>query len=107
MIILLIDERPEEVTDIERTVNAEVVYSTFDQLPENHIKISELVLERALRLVEDGRDVIILMDSLTRLARAYNLTIPPSGRTLSGGIDPAAFYRPKKFFGSARNIEEG
>ncbi len=107
MIILLIDERPEEVTDIERTVDAEVVYSTFDQLPENHIKISELVLERALRLVEDGRDVIILMDSLTRLARAYNLTIPPSGRTLSGGIDPAALYRPKKFFGSARNIEEG
>ena len=107
LIILLIDERPEEVTDIERTVNAEVVYSTFDQLPENHIKISELVLERALRLVEDGRDVIILMDSLTRLARAYNLTTPPSGRTLSGGIDPAAFYRPKKFFGSARNIEEG
>lgn len=107
LIILLIDERPEEVTDIERTVNAEVVYSTFDQLPENHIKISELVLERALRLVEEGRDVIILMDSLTRLARAYNLTIPPSGRTLSGGIDPAAFYRPKKFFGSARNIEEG
>ncbi len=107
LIILLIDERPEEVTDIERTVDAEVVYSTFDQLPENHIKISELVLERALRLVEDGRDVIILMDSLTRLARVYNLTIPPSGRTLSGGIDPAALYRPKKFFGSARNIEEG
>ena len=107
LIILLIDERPEEVTDIERTVDAEVVYSTFDQLPETHIKISELVLERALRLVEDGRDVIILMDSLTRLARAYNLTIPPSGRTLSGGIDPAALYRPKKFFGSARNIEEG
>jgi len=107
LIILLIDERPEEVTDIERTVDAEVVYSTFDQLLENHIKISELVLERALRLVEDGRDVIILMDSLTRLARAYNLTIPPSGRTLSGGIDPAALYRPKKFFGSARNIEEG
>ena len=107
LILLLIDERPEEVTDIERTVDAEVVYSTFDQLPENHIKISELVLERALRLVEDGRDVIILMDSLTRLARAYNLTIPPSGRTLSGGIDPAALYRPKKFFGSARNIEEG
>ena len=107
LIILLIDERPEEVTDIERTVDAEVVYSTFDQLPENHIKISELVLERALRLVEDGRDVIILMDSLTRLARAYNLTIPPSGRTLSGGIDPAALYRPKEFFGSARNIEEG
>ena len=107
LIILLIDERPEEVTDIERTVDAEVVYSTFDQLPENHIKISELVLERAMRLVEDGRDVIVLMDSLTRLARAYNLTIPPSGRTLSGGIDPAAFYRPKRFFGAARNIEGG
>ena len=105
--ILLIDERPEEVTDIERTVDAEVVFSTFDQTPEHHIKVSELVLERALRLVEDGRDVIVLLDSITRLARAYNLTIPPSGRTLSGGIDPAAFYRPKRFFGSARNIEDG
>ena len=107
LIILLIDERPEEVTDIERTVEAEVVFSTFDQTPEHHIKVSELVLERALRLVEDGRDVIVLLDSSTRLARAYNLTIPPSGRTLSGGIDPAAFYRPKRFFGSARNIEDG
>ena len=107
LIILLIDERPEEVTDIERTVDAEVVFSTFDQTPEHHIKVSELVLERALRLVEDGRDVIVLLDSITRLARTYNLTIPPSGRTLSGGIDPAAFYRPKRFFGSARNIEDG
>ena len=107
LIILLIDERPEEVTDIERTVDAEVVFSTFDQTPEHHIKVSELVLERALRLVEDGRDVIVLLDSITRLARSYNLTIPPSGRTLSGGIDPAAFYRPKRFFGSARNIEDG
>ena len=107
LIILLIDERPEEVTDIERTVDAEVVFSTFDQTPEHHIKVSELVLERALRLVEDGRDVIVLLDSITRLARAYNLTIPPSGRTLSGGIDPSAFYRPKRFFGSARNIEDG
>ena len=107
LIILLIDERPEEVTDIERTVDAEVVFSTFDQTPEHHIKVSELVLERALRLVEEGRDVIVLLDSITRLARAYNLTIPPSGRTLSGGIDPAAFYRPKRFFGSARNIEDG
>ena len=107
LIILLIDERPEEVTDIERTVDAEVVFSTFDQTPEHHIKVSELVLERALRLVEDGRDVIVLLDSITRLARAYNLIIPPSGRTLSGGIDPAAFYRPKRFFGSARNIEDG
>lgn len=107
LIILLIDERPEEVTDIERTVDAEVVFSTFDQTPEHHIKVTELVLERALRLVEDGRDVIVLLDSITRLARAYNLTIPPSGRTLSGGIDPAAFYRPKRFFGSARNIEDG
>ncbi|MGY3724632.1 transcription termination factor Rho [Granulicatella balaenopterae] len=107
LLILLIDERPEEVTDIERTVNAEVISSTFDQKPESHVRVSELVLERAMRLVEDGRDVIILMDSITRLARAYNLTIPPSGRTLSGGIDPAALYRPKKFFGAARNIEHG
>lgn len=107
LLIVLIDERPEEVTDIERSVKAEVISSTFDQLPENHVRMSELVLERAMRLVEDGRDVIILMDSITRLARAYNLTIPPSGRTLSGGIDPAAFYKPKRFFGSARNIEDG
>ncbi|WP_081988290.1 transcription termination factor Rho [Halobacillus sp. BBL2006] len=109
LIILLVDERPEEVTDIERSVDADVdvVSSTFDEVPENHIKVSELVLERAMRLVEHKRDVIVLMDSITRLARAYNLVIPPSGRTLSGGIDPAAFHRPKRFFGAARNIEEG
>ncbi|WP_025729768.1 transcription termination factor Rho [Atopobacter phocae] len=107
LIILLIDERPEEVTDIERSVDADVVSSTFDQPTEHHVKVAELVLERAMRLVEDERDVIILMDSLTRLTRAYNLITPPSGRTLSGGIDPAAFYYPKRFFGAARNIEEG
>lgn len=107
LIVLLIDERPEEVTDIERSVKADVVSSTFDEVPENHIKVAELVLERAMRLVEQKRDVVILMDSITRLARAYNLVIPPSGRTLSGGIDPAAFHRPKRFFGAARNIEEG
>src|SRR5690625_3373129 len=109
LIILLVDERPEEVTDIERSVHAEVdvVSSTFDEIPESHIKVSERVLERAMRLVEHKRDVIVLMDSITRLARAYNLVIPPSGRTLSGGIDPAAFHRPKRFFGAARNIEEG
>ena len=107
LIVLLIDERPEEVTDIERSVKADVVSSTFDEVPENHVKVAEMVLERARRLVEHKRDVIILMDSITRLARAYNLYIPPSGRTLSGGIDPAAFHRPKRFFGAARNIEEG
>lgn len=107
LFVLLIDERPEEVTDMQRSVKAEVVASTFDELPENHIKVAELVLERAQRLVEHKKDVVILMDSITRLARAYNLVIPPSGRTLSGGIDPAAFHRPKRFFGSARNIEEG
>lgn len=107
LFVLLIDERPEEVTDMQRSVRGEVVASTFDELPENHIKVSELVLERALRLVEHRRDVIILLDSITRLARAYNLVVPPSGRTLSGGIDPAAFHRPKRFFGSARNVEEG
>ncbi|MDO4670001.1 MAG: transcription termination factor Rho [Aerococcus sp.] len=107
LIILLIDERPEEVTDLERSVKADVVSSTFDQKPENHVRISELVLERARRLVEDKRDVIILMDSITRLTRAYNLVEPPSGRTLSGGLDPSAFYGPKRFFGSARNIEDG
>lgn len=109
LIVLLIDERPEEVTDIERFVDddVDVVSSTFDEVPENHIKVSELVLERAMRLVEHKRDVVILMDSITRLTRAYNLVIPPSGRTLSGGIDPAAFHRPKRFFGAARNIEEG
>lgn len=107
LILLLIDERPEEVTDLERSVRGEVVSSTFDQQPQNHVRVSELVLERAMRLVEDKRDVIILMDSITRLARAYNLVEAPSGRTLSGGIDPAALYRPKRFFGAARNIEEG
>jgi transcription termination factor Rho len=107
LLILLIDERPEEVTDMQRSVKGEVIASTFDEVPENHIKVAELVLERALRLVEHKRDVVILLDSITRLARAYNLTVPPSGRTLSGGIDPAAFHRPKRFFGSARNVEEG
>jgi len=107
LIILLIDERPEEVTDMQRSVNAEVVYSTFDEVPENHIKVAELVLERAMRLVEHKKHVVILLDSITRLARAYNLVIPPSGRTLSGGVDPAAFHRPKRFFGAARNVEEG
>ena len=107
LIVLLIDERPEEVTDIERSVKADVVSSTFDELPENHVKVAELVLERAMRLVEHKRDVVILLDSITRLARAYNLVIPPSGRTLSGGIDPAALHRPKRFFGAARNLEEG
>lgn len=107
LIVLLIDERPEEVTDIERSVKGDVVSSTFDMMPQNHTRVAELVLERAMRLVEDKRDVVILMDSITRLARAYNLVIPPSGRTLSGGIDPAAFYKPKRFFGAARNIEEG
>jgi transcription termination factor Rho len=107
LFVLLIDERPEEVTDMQRSVKGEVIASTFDEVPENHIKVAELVLERALRLVEHKRDVVILLDSITRLARAYNLVVPPSGRTLSGGIDPAAFHRPKRFFGSARNIEEG
>jgi len=107
LIILLIDERPEEVTDMERSVNADVVSSTFDQKPENHIRLAELVLERSQRLVEQGQDVCVLIDSITRLTRAYNLVIPPSGRTLSGGIDPSAFYKPKRFFGAARNIDKG
>ncbi|TJY39000.1 transcription termination factor Rho [Cohnella pontilimi] len=107
LFVLLIDERPEEVTDMQRSVRGEVVASTFDEVPEHHIKVAELVLERALRLVEHKKDVVILMDSITRLARAYNLVVPPSGRTLSGGIDPAAFHRPKRFFGAARNVEEG
>ncbi|HEX6922962.1 MAG TPA: transcription termination factor Rho [Bacillales bacterium] len=107
LIVLLVDERPEEVTDIERSVDGDVVSSTFDEVPENHIKVAELVLERAMRLVEHKKDVVILMDSITRLARAYNLVVPPSGRTLSGGIDPASFHKPKRFFGAARNIEEG
>lgn len=107
LIVLLIDERPEEVTDIRRSVDADVIFSTFDQTPENHCKISEMVLERACRLVEHKKDVVILMDSITRLARAYNLTVAPTGKTLSGGLDPDALIKPKKFFGAARNIEEG
>jgi len=107
VIVLLIDERPEEVTDMQRSIRGEVIYSTFDELPEHHIRVAEMVLERAQRLVEQKKDVIILMDSITRLARAYNLTIPPTGRTLSGGLDPGALHKPKRFFGAARNIEEG
>ncbi|WP_097041147.1 transcription termination factor Rho [Salinicoccus kekensis] len=108
LFILLIGERPEEVTDLERSVeNADVVHSTFDEPPEHHVKVAELLLERSKRMVEMGEDVIILMDSITRLARAYNLVIPPSGRTLSGGLDPASLHRPKHFFGAARNIEAG
>ena len=107
LIMLLIDERPEEVTDLERSIKGEVVSSTFDQQPQNHVRVAELVLERARRLVEDKQDVIILLDSITRLTRAYTLVIPSSGRTLSGGVDPTAFYKPKRFFGSARNIEKG
>lgn len=110
LLILLIDERPEEVTDIKESIegkNVEVIYSTFDELPDNHKRVSEMVIERAKRLVEHKKDVIILLDSITRLARAYNLSIQPSGRTLSGGLDPAALYMPKRFFGSARNMREG
>ena len=110
LMILLIDERPEEVTDIKESItgdNVEVIYSTFDELPERHKRVSEMVIERAKRLVEQKQDVIILLDSITRLARAYNLTVPPSGRTLSGGLDPAALHMPKKFFGAARNMREG
>ena len=110
LIILLIDERPEEVTDIKEAIegdNVEVIYSTFDELPEHHKRVSEMVIERAKRLVEHHKDVMILLDSITRLARAYNLTVPPSGRTLSGGLDPAALHMPKRFFGAARNMREG
>lgn len=109
LIILLIDERPEEVTDMKRSLKkgGEVIYSTFDEQPSHHVKVAEMVLARAQRLAEQGKDVIILMDSITRLARAYNLVMPSSGRTLSGGLDPASLYRPKKFFGAARNFEEG
>ena len=110
LIILLIDERPEEVTDIKEAIegpNVEVIYSTFDELPDHHKRVSEMVIERAKRLVEHGKDVAILLDSITRLARAYNLTVPPSGRTLSGGLDPAALHMPKRFFGAARNMREG
>lgn len=107
LIVLLIDERPEEVTDMIRSIKGEVIYSTFDELPEHHVKVAEMVLERAKRLTEQKKDVVILLDSITRLARAYNLVIPSSGRTLSGGFDPAALHKPKKFFGAARNIENG
>ena len=110
LLVLLIDERPEEVTDIRESIegpNVEVIYSTFDELPEHHKRVSEMVIERAKRLVEQKKDVVILLDSITRLARAYNLTVPPSGRTLSGGLDPAALHMPKKFFGAARNMREG
>ena len=107
LIVLLIDERPEEVTDMKRSINGDVIYSTFDELPEHHVKVAEMVLERAKRLTEQGKDVVILLDSITRLARAYSLVIPASGRTLSGGLDPAALHKPKKFFGAARNIENG
>ena len=107
LIVLLIDERPEEVTDMKRSINGDVIYSTFDEEPQNHAKVSQMVLERAKRMVEQGKDVVILLDSLTRLSRAYNLTITPTGRTLSGGLDPGALIMPKKFFGAARNIEEG
>ena len=107
LIMLLIDERPEEVTDMKRSIKGQVIYSTFDELPEHHAKVAEMVIERAKRLVEQGRDVVVLLDSITRLARAYNLVVPASGRTLSGGIDPASLHKPKKFFGAARNIENG
>lgn len=107
LLVLLVDERPEEVTDMKRSINGEVIYSTFDEEPQNHIKVAQMVLERAKRMVEQGKDIVILMDSLTRLSRAYNLTITPTGRTLSGGLDPGALIMPKKFFGAARNIEEG
>ncbi len=106
LIVLLIDERPEEVTDMERSVNGEVINSTFDLPPENHVRVADLSLERAKRLVESGKDVVLLLDSITRLARAHNLVVPPSGRTLSGGVDPAALHRPKRFFGAARKLEE-
>jgi len=107
IIVLLIDERPEEVTDMKRSVKGDVVYSTFDELPQHHTKVAEIVLERAKRLVEHGKDVVVLLDSITRLARAYNLTIPATGRTLSGGLDPGALHKPKRFFGAARKLEEG
>ena len=107
LIVLLIDERPEEVTDMRRSIKGDVIYSTFDELPEHHVKVAEMVLERAKRLTEQKKDVVILLDSITRLARAYNLVIPSSGKTLSGGFDPSALHKPKKFFGAARNIEDG
>ena len=106
LIVLLIDERPEEVTDMKRSIKGDVIYSTFDELPEHHVKVAEMVLERAKRLTEQKKDVVILLDSITRLARAYNLVIPTSGRTLSGGLDPSALHKPKRFFGAARNTED-
>ncbi len=106
LIVLLIDERPEEVTDMKRSISGDVIYSTFDELPEHHVKVAEMVLERAKRLTEQNKDVVILLDSITRLARAYNLVIPTSGRTLSGGLDPSALHKPKRFFGAARNTED-
>ena len=107
LIVLLIDERPEEVTDMKRSIKGQVIYSTFDEMPEHHVKVAEMVLERAKRIIEHNKDVVILLDSITRLARAYNLVMPSSGKTLSGGLDPAALHKPKKFFGAARNIEHG
>ena len=113
LIVLLIDERPEEVTDIKRSIRSsnpsqvEVIYSTFDELPDHHTKVAEMTMERSMRLVEHGRDVVVLMDSITRLARAYNITMPATGKTLSGGMDPSALFKPKRFFGAARNIENG
>ena len=107
LIVLLIDERPEEVTDMKRSIKGQVIYSTFDEMPEHHVKVAEMVLERAKRIIEQNKDVVILLDSITRLARAYNLVMPSSGKTLSGGLDPAALHKPKKFFGAARNIENG
>ena len=107
LIVLLIDERPEEVTDMKRSIKGQVIYSTFDEMPEHHVKVAEMVLERAKRITEHNKDVVILLDSITRLARAYNLVVPSSGKTLSGGFDPSALHKPKKFFGAARNIENG
>ena len=108
LIVLLVDERPEEVTDMKRSLKSgEVIYSTFDEMPQHHVKVAEMVLARAQRLAEHGKDVVVLLDSITRLARAYNLVVPASGKTLSGGFDPGALYKPKKFFGAARNLEEG
>ncbi len=107
LIVLLIDERPEEVSDMQDSINGDIIYSTFDEQPEHHIKVAEMVLERAKRLAEHRKDVVILLDSITRLTRAYNLVVPPTGRTLSGGIDPGALYFPKRFFGAARNLSGG
>ena len=107
LIVLLIDERPEEVTDMKRSIKGDVIYSTFDEQPEHHVKVAEMVIDRAKRLVEQGKDVVVLLDSITRLARAYNLVVPSSGKTLSGGFDPNALHKPKSFFGAARNVENG